>query len=538
MPRPRHWLIHKSRDRDFLLRAALAIGAAGIASGLVLAKLRPGEPDAAELVEELRAYCPWLPESSGGLELRERDLAAMRRLLAIPEGEAFSPEDLAKAVRRAAYDAANAFGIPAQVLESDRQRALFWEYGYALHRTGKRKERALSALREAVGADPPARFAHEFYGDVLWREGEAEAALEHFRSEVASHPQAAYSRFGIMSILLQLERFGELENRFDDPEYRAALTDHLEVEIASHLGRWGTVILTQAKIRFTQPAAAWLVVAGFSALVWFSIVATLGGVDELRSRRLGLYGLGFLAGAISTLVTIAVVIWQDTIQGFGPNGDLANDLIYCISGIGLREELVKLLLFAPFLPILLKRGSAMEALATAGCVGLGFAAVENLGYFERYGGGAVFGRFLTANILHVSLTGLAGLALFHFARWPKTRWEEFVGTFLVIVVAHGVYDALSGLAPALAHQYSLFGIIIFALVCNRYLNQARELHEGGTAVVSPLGTFVVGTALLVAITWAVACMSYPLPSVMASIGEPALSVAVIGFLFINQFRGY
>ena len=57
-------------------------------------------------------------------------------------------------------------------------------------------------------------------------------------------------------------------------------------------------------------------------------------------------------------------------------------------------------------PLLLARKSRLEMIITAGCVGLGFAAAENLIYFASAGPAAAFGRFLTANFLHTALSGL------------------------------------------------------------------------------------------------------------------------------------
>lgn len=537
MSRLRHWLIHRSRDRDFLLRTALIIGVVGIVGGFVASKMRSGAPDLDALFAKVRMYCPWYTSNPEDYDLSENDVGEILRLLAIPDGDAFTADDLAEAVRLGAYDAAKSFGLPDRLLADEAERAMFWKYGFALHKKGLVQEKSEAVLKAAVESDPAPRFANEFYADVRWRDSDLEVALAHFRKELEIRPDAGFSRSGVMAILLQLKRLDELGELFDQPSYREALRGNLEEEIAIALGRWGTVVIHQAKLSLSHTPPIWFLVIALSAVVWFSIIVTFGGLIRLSSARFGLYLMGFLAGIASTWVTVGVVIWQKRIHEFGFNGDLANDLIFCISGIGLREEVVKLLFFLPFLPILLKRRSAMEALAVAACVGLGFAAEENLGYFGTGRESAVFGRFMTANFFHAALTGLAGLALFHFARWPKTRWEEFVGTFIVVVIAHGLYDALAGLVPILSQEYGIFGVIIFAALCNHYINKARGVREVGPSMVSPLGTFVVGAALLVATSWILACATFPLPLAMKSIGQPALGIGLLGFLFINQFRG-
>jgi RsiW-degrading membrane proteinase PrsW (M82 family) len=536
MPRLRHWLIHRSRDRNFLLRTALIIGGIGILGGFVASKMRSTGPDLDELFVKVRHFCPWYTANPEDFDLTQYDVGALQRLLEIPEGDAFTPDDLAEAVRQGAYDAAKSFGLPDRLLANDAERTMFWEYGFALHKEGLVQEKSESALKAAAGKEPAARFANEFYADIRWRDSDLEVALAHFQKEIEIRPETTFSRSGVMSILLQLERLDELEELFDQPIYRQALRGNLEEDIAIALGLWGTVVMHQAKLSLSHTPLVWLMITVLSAAIWFSIIVTLGGINRVFSVRFGLYGLGFLAGIASTWVVVGVVIWQKRIHEFGFNGDLANDLIFCISGIGLREEVVKLLFFAPFLPILLKRRSAMEALGVAACVGLGFAAEENLGYFGTGRESAVFGRFLTANFFHASLTGLAGLALFQFARWPKSRWEELIGTFIAVVLAHGLYDALAGLVPILSQQYSIFGIVIFAVVCNFYINKSREVREGGPSMVSPLGTFVIGSATLVAASWILACATFSLDVAMPLIGNSTLGLGIIAFLFINQFR--
>ena len=178
----------------------------------------------------------------------------------------------------------------------------------------------------------------------------------------------------------------------------------------------------------------------------------------------------------------------------------------------------------------------MEALATAACTGLGFACSENLLYFGPGSEANVFPRFLTANFFHASLTGIVGLSLFYFFLWPKTRWERFVGTFILVVIAHGAYNAFVGLVPQLAKPLGIFSIIIFALIANYYLNSAKEVREGRTAAISPLGIFVIGSSILIGIAWILACYLSPVREVITTIGHSTLSLGAMAFIFINQFR--
>ena len=63
------------------------------------------------------------------------------------------------------------------------------------------------------------------------------------------------------------------------------------------------------------------------------------------------------------------------------------------------------------------------------------------------------------------------------------------------------------------------------------------MREGGAASVSPMGVFVIGAALLVAAAWNLGCFMHPIRDVMRDVGQSALAMGAMSFLFINQFRG-
>ena len=533
----KHNLITLSRDRNFLLRSALLIAALGILSGFLVSKLRNHSPQPGGLISAIRTCCPWLTGDIQDIPLNNEDIGKLLRLVSISENREYTPQNLAKATRAGLYPLALQLDIPRNIL-SQEALDLFSSYSSALHETaGKTRHESRTMLKGIADSARTLRFANEFHADILSHDKEHGEALLYFEREVAAFPQSDYAKAGVMRMLLALKQADALALRFAEPDYRNALNDHQFTEITLFLGKWMTLISWHSLRIIKNNSLPWLLVTAFAAALWLVIIANLGKLGEACRLRGLLYLLGFAGGFLSTFAVLGILTWQEQVLGFHFNGDFANDLIYCICGIGLREESVKLLVFVPFLPVLRKRKSPMEALATAACVGLGFAAAENLIYFNPGSEGGVFPRFLTANFFHVSLTGIAGLALFNFARWPRTRWEELLATFIVVIFVHGLYDAAAGLVPQISGQLGIFTIIIFAVVANRYINLAKEVREGGEASVSPLGVFVIGTALLVAAAWNLGCYLHPVHQVMKDVGQTALAMGAMSFLFINQFRG-
>jgi RsiW-degrading membrane proteinase PrsW (M82 family) len=526
-----------SRDRNFLLRAALLIGTIGILSGFLVSKLRNHTPQTESLSSAIRSCCPWLTGDLQEIPLSKEDIFNLHKVVKISNGRKYTPENLATAIRQGLYPLTQKLGVGSRILSPDTL-ALFRVYADSLHATkGNGKQESLQALQLAADQKQAPRFACEFYADILTLESKYAEALDYLEREVAAFPQSDYAKASVLRMLFALKKSEQLAIQFDKPDYRQALNDREFTEITLFLGKWTTLISWHGVRIVRNTSMPWVVVTAFSALIWLIIITNLGRLGESFRLRGTLYLLGFISGFFSTLAVLGILIWQEQILGFNFNGDFGNDLLYCICGIGLREECVKLLAVVPFLPLLLKRKSSMEALATAACVGLGFAAAENLIYINPGSEGGVFPRFLTANFFHASLTGIAGLALFHLFRWPRTRWDEFLTAFVLVIVVHGLYDATAGLVPKISGQLGIFTIIIFALVANRYINLAKEMREGGAASVSPMGVFVIGAALLVAAAWNLGCFMHPIRDVMRDVGQSALAMGAMSFLFINQFRG-
>ncbi len=532
MPKIYQKLIFQSRDRNFLLRSSISIGIISILIGIALPQILLKQN---QTVEQLKISCPWIKTDSISTLMSRLSPNKIKRIINYGNEKGFNETSVVMMAREGLYSTALILEIPQNSINPETQK-LIENYVSIMSDPGKKDSKLLLNLMVSAESTNPKRFAAEFYADILFSIGKIQESLHFYEKENKNFPQSDHAKNGIMRTLLNLERNSELEELFSKKEYRNAMNNQTYEDVASRLGKW--ISLTKKNILFLLKSLnlVWFSVTAFAAFIWFCIIISLGRADDLPAIRIPIYGLGFISGFISTSVVLGLVYWQENGLLFKLNGETINDSLYVVCGIGLREELIKLLFFAPFLFILKKRRCPMEALATAACTGLGFACAENLLYFGPGSEANVFPRFLTANFFHASLTGIVGLSLFYFFLWPKTRWERFVGTFILVVIAHGAYDAFVGLVPQLAKPLGIFSIIIFALIANYYLNSAKEVREGRTAAISPLGIFVIGSSILIGIAWILACYLNPVREVIASIGHSTLSLGAMAFIFINQFR--
>lgn len=128
--------------------------------------------------------------------------------------------------------------------------------------------------------------------------------------------------------------------------------------------------------------------------------------------------------------------------GFNLNGEIVNDFIYCVFGIGFIEETVK---FIPFL-ILLKFTKAInepyDYLLYASIAALGFAFAENVRYLNNYGIHIATGRAIYAAVAHMTFcsTVAYGLLLkkYRFKKYPTIL--VFMFFFFIAMFVHGFYD--------------------------------------------------------------------------------------------------
>ena len=202
--------------------------------------------------------------------------------------------------------------------------------------------------------------------------------------------------------------------------------------------------------------------------------------------------------------------------------------------IGVREEFWKLLLFVPLLPYLLRAASEVQAIALASIVGLGFAVNENANYYLMSGGHGILGRFLTANFLHMALTGYAGYFLFRALRQKtKAQWIEAGEALAKVMFFHGAYDFFI-IAPQL-EDWGFLSMILFILISQQYLRLFFHIRPHRSQRVSSTRIFVATLATATG-------MHYLYLSTQLGIGAAVwhtfgglLGMAIITFMYFHEF---
>lgn len=558
----RQRLARLSRDRSFLVKAGLMIAVAAVVLGLVigfvskenesfLAKLSR-EAEAASVQTKTFDQLVWMVRRPTALQEEMWTKKLLEPLAPQEIIEQFNPERIRERTQGRAIEGDEGVTIERQLLEmiessedrlTEDELRLLQRFTTALYSKDEaRVQQAREGLAIGVSEDAP-RYAKELFGDVLSiRDRSYDEAQQFYAQEVVDqYPSEHLSYPGrrAVELLLQTRRLSEAVALLEDARFFAPLTTYEKIDLSARsrdfsLTAWSVFLYEWESVAFP---ALWLL-SGIAASIWFVIIAQFAGFERGQLLR---YGLAFLLGILSATLTLYVAVVQDQMYGFSANetGDILSQLIYWIAGVGLREELCKLILFAPMIPFLLRRGDG-EVLVTAAMVGLGFAFSENIGYF----GGLLSGldqttswaRFLTANFLHLALTGVVGLALVRAIRRPKVHWDNFLIDFLLVIALHGIYDAVISIEEmgdygGLANMLSLAAIAFLFF---------KPLHENmnltGAMRISPLGVFVLGSALLCGIVFCFACWGVPFDVALVGLISTVASLLPIAFLYIKEFR--
>jgi len=298
-------------------------------------------------------------------------------------------------------------------------------------------------------------------------------------------------------------------------------------------GEWSSLWWALPKVAYFRPTGTGpVVLAGLAGCFWLAFLWHAMKLPGWRDMRLWCLLLALPLGVLSIWPTLFWSYWQEQVWNLHESPELIRGMRYYVLSVGLREELAKLLCLLPLMPILLKLRDELTVLLVSGGVGLGFAIVENISYFAGSRGTATLVRFLMANPFHITLTALAGLAMYRALRYPKGWGTHSLGTLGILIFAHGFYDAFFVL-PAL-FEYQIVGTIIFALVVYQFFRELRELRTAQRDTISLSATFLGGVSLLTAATFIYLSGTLGTTAAFDNLAAGILGQAVMVYLFLRE----
>ena len=269
-----------------------------------------------------------------------------------------------------------------------------------------------------------------------------------------------------------------------------------------------------------------------SAGIWYGVLVYGSSAGPWRWIR---HLPAVILGAISVVL---LTLFQTTLH-YGLAAEtrsILHELVADVVYVGLPEEAAKLALFACLVPLLVwQRASRAEVALGAGLVGLGFALAENVRYFVDGSVDQAPGRLLTANFMHIAMTGLVGVKFALLIKSRFHRLDEFLIPFVGVVLAHGGYDFACG-PTAAGLGISMLNIVILAVLTKQYLHEIRPAPSSRPRqTVSRVAVFVFGTTALVGAVMIVSALQGAGYMMITGTLKSTLGLVPVALLYMREF---
>lgn len=210
-------------------------------------------------------------------------------------------------------------------------------------------------------------------------------------------------------------------------------------------------------------------------IIWFIYLVK---IHKYIIQRLPTAIIVLILGMIFAFLTSFLTDFNRYVLDFDRTYNFFHDFYYCVVGIGMIEEFVKIIPL--FLVIIFseKLKEPIDYIIFASISALGFAFIENIIYFEDSGLKTIQGRALTATVIHMFNSSLVayGIVIGKFAK--KKNWGGyFIIFYFISAIVHGFYDfwLLNDFARTfsfITFIWLLMSMIIWVSIINNCLNNS------------------------------------------------------------------
>jgi len=392
---------------------------------------------------------------------------------------------------------------------------------------------ANDAVVDGSKREPPVPWTNHVLAESAAVDGDELGAASFYLREGVAFRERREDVDHALGIWIELGAWDEIDARMDDPRVAERASAGTRYEIAVHRRDWRAAVKAMPGAWAPRFNAAGFGLAGVAAFGWAFFCARLGKMGGRPKVRLPLYVVAFVLGVLSVAPTMFLIAVEEAKLKLVETGEPGRDILFFVFGVGLREEFSKLLLFAPLLPVLRRYGDKLDVLVCGAMVGLGFAAEENLGYLASENLHTGLARFLTANFMHMAMTGILASALDDFVRDTEKFASDFTRATLMVVMMHGAYDFLLSHAefggPFLA-------MAVFILLTRLFLDWVDKARQRADRGITPVHAFILAVAMVTGTTLAHAFVLVGARDAGLVLAEGLLGEAVIVFVFVRTLH--
>ncbi len=309
------------------------------------------------------------------------------------------------------------------------------------------------------------KYLNNSIGKVYYQVGNLEEAEKYFHKAIMSkgNLQGAYAN--LLELYSSQQRFDDIYELLRDRNSRKYFPSHIKRYL--FLSKFNLLAYFQAVFAHIYQNQNLVGFLG-ALLVMLFWLFYLRRIDIYEPEKWKHIILIFILGVLFSEVTFLLSDLNSMFIGFSLNGGFFNDLLYCVIGIGVIEEFVKIVPVILILKYTKAINEPVDYIVYGSVSALGFAFAENLLYFNSYGPQIIMGRALTAVIFHMFLTSLAAYGLM-LNKYKSGRGilTDFTKFFLLAAIIHGLYDFW--LINEIASKFSLLSILIL-IFCFSFFN--------------------------------------------------------------------
>jgi len=281
------------------------------------------------------------------------------------------------------------------------------------------------------------KYIHNSMGKVI-EDSDLKSAIVHYKQEIALKGNMQGAVNNLFDLYLKTNRLSQLNQFVNQPE----IIDYVNPSefrryyfVKSDFRKYVSSLFSNYVKMFDQVG---FVAALIITLIW---LLYLRAIDVFEREKWYNISIVFVLGCLFSFLAFPLYDYVNITQKFNLNGGIFNDLAYCIFGIGLNEEIVKLLPFLIFLSFSKSVNEPIDYVIYMCVSALGFSFIENTEYFQDGTYYIIHGRALSSVVTHMSLSAVVAYG-FILSKY-KTHYPIIASVAVSLFaasVAHGLYD--------------------------------------------------------------------------------------------------
>jgi RsiW-degrading membrane proteinase PrsW (M82 family) len=298
-----------------------------------------------------------------------------------------------------------------------------------------------------------------------------------FRKEIELGGNVSSSVYRLVKLYYEQGRLEEIGKFLSERQYRGFVPNSIARRYYLHSGQIGNYILRLGYGVATSINLVGFLGAVLIAIVWINFLRCL---DVFEPEKMKYVLMTFAGGGILSFGALILYDIYEFGFDFEISGGWVNDLLYCVYGIGMIEELVKILPLLLMIKFTKEVNESIDYLIYAALGALGFSFVENLLYFDSMSLYIIGERGMLCSMGHMMYSCLIayGILLAKYRGKGKVL-GNFVLFFFLACIWHGLYDFFL-ISKSVPNEFKVFSLLIkfvSIVLLSRMIRNALNMSE-------------------------------------------------------------